>query len=307
MKLKPTVQDNSATLPEFSTSDRAAGLDSKKRPTLGVVAICRNEQRDLGGFLEHLLPWVDEIVLIDDASTDDTLSIARSAGPKVSIISSPRLPGEYFSHQRNKGIRAAQSDWLLHMDIDERVTPKLREEIQATIRRSDIDGCRFHRQNFFLHRAIHGGGWQLFWYLHLARRTKFKFGGKVHEKCLLDSPKERIRRLKGRMWHFNEDTYEKRLKKSRFYTAVHAETILEGGKPVRTWELIARPLIAFVKTYFLFLGFRDGAIGWILSMHDMTNTFDAYVIAWDTQNRIPREDLEAEFAELPAVKESVTS
>jgi (heptosyl)LPS beta-1,4-glucosyltransferase len=302
MKSKSLVQDNSVTFPEFRTSDRGAELESEKTPTLGVVAICRNEQRDLGGFLEHLLPWVDEIVLVDDGSTDDTLLIARSAGPKVSIISSPRLPGEYFSHQRNKGIRAARSDWLLHMDIDERVTPKLREEIQATIRHSDVDGCRFHRQNFFLHRAVHGGGWQLWSYLHLARRTKFKFGGKIHEKCLLDSPDERIKRLEARMWHLNDDSYEKRIKKSVLYTAVHAETILESGKPVRTWDLIARPLIAFLKTYFLFLGFRDGAIGWILSMHDMANTFDAYAIAWDTQNRIPREDLEAQFAKLPDSK-----
>ena len=167
-----------------------AACESKKTPTLGVVAICRNEQRDLTGFLEHLLPWVDEIVLVDDGSTDDTLIIARSAGQKVSLISSPRLPGEYFSHQRNKGIKAARSDWLLHMDIDERVTPELRREIEEGIRRTDVDGFRFHRHNFFLHRQIRGGGWQLWSYLHLARREKFLFGGKIHEECNLSSRAE---------------------------------------------------------------------------------------------------------------------
>ena len=300
MKSKSLVQGNSLTLDQFEASDREAGVESNRTPTLGVVALCRNEEQDLSQFLEHLLPWVDEIVLVDDGSTDHTLDIARNAGRIVSVIVSPRQSGEYYSHQRNKGISAARSDWLLHMDIDERVTPQLREEIQATIRRSDVDGCRFYRQNFFLHRAVRGGGWPLFSYLHLARRTKFKFGGKIHEKCLLDSPKERIKRLKGRMWHFNEDTYEKRINKSAFYTAVRAETILESGKRVRTWDLIARPLIAFLKNYFLFLGFRDGVIGWILSMHDMTSTFDAYVIAWDAQNRIPRGNVEERFAELSA-------
>jgi (heptosyl)LPS beta-1,4-glucosyltransferase len=300
MKSKPLVQGNPLTLDQFEASDREAGVESNKTPTLGVVALCRNEEQDLPGFLEHLLPWVDEIVLVDDGSTDHTLDIARNAGRIVSVIVSPRQSGEYYSHQRNKGIGAARSDWLLHMDIDERVTPKLREEIQAAIRRSDVDGCRFYRQNFFLHRAVRGCGWQLWSYLHLARRTKFKFGGKIHEKCLLDSPKERIKRLKGHMWHLNEDTYEKRIKKSVFYTAVRAETIIEGGKPVRIWDLIARPLIAFLRSYFLFFGFRDGVIGWILSMHDMATTFDAYVIVWDAQNRIPREDLEARFGELSA-------
>src|SRR2546428_14092308 len=97
----------------------------KPRPTLGVVAISHNEETDMPGFLEHLLPWVDEIVIVDDGSTDETIQIARAAGPKVKIISSPRQPGEYYSHQRNKGIDAATSDWLLHMDIVERVTPEL--------------------------------------------------------------------------------------------------------------------------------------------------------------------------------------
>jgi glycosyltransferase involved in cell wall biosynthesis len=72
-----------------------------------------------------------------------TLKIARDAGPKVLVVSSPRLPGEYFSHQRNKGIKAARSDWLLQMDIDERVTPKLRREIQEGIRRTDVDAFVF--------------------------------------------------------------------------------------------------------------------------------------------------------------------
>jgi (heptosyl)LPS beta-1,4-glucosyltransferase len=298
MKSKTLVQDNPVPFHEFEASDREAGSESDRTPTLGVVAICYNEEQDLPAFLEHLLPWVNEIVLVDDGSTDRTLEIARNAGPAVSLIVSPRRTGEYYSHQRNKGINAARSDWLLHMDIDERVTPKLREEIQATIRRSDVDACRFHRQNFFLHRPIRGCGWQLWSYLHLARRIKFKFGGKVHEKCLLDSPKERIKRLKGHMWHFNEDTYDKRIKKSIFYTAVRAETIIESGKRVRVWDLVARPLIAFLKTYFLFLGFRDGVIGWILSMRDMAATFDAYVIVWDAQNRIPRENMETRFAAL---------
>jgi (heptosyl)LPS beta-1,4-glucosyltransferase len=299
MKFRPLVLDKgNIALHELEASDRAAESEGNKTPTLGVVALCRNEEQDLPGFLEHLLPWVDEIVLVDDGSTDGTLEMARNAGPKVSIIVSPRRSGEYYSHQRNKGINAARSDWLLHLDIDERVTPRLRGEIQATILRSDVDACRFYRQNFFLHRAVRGCGWQLWSYLHLARRAKFKFGGKVHEKCLLDSPKERIKRLKGHMWHFNEDSYSKRIEKSAFYTAVRAETIMESGKRVRVWDIVARPLIAFVKTYFLFLGFRDGVIGWIISMHDMAATFDAYVIVWDVQNRIPRKDMQARFAEL---------
>jgi (heptosyl)LPS beta-1,4-glucosyltransferase len=298
MKSKLPVRGNSVTLYEFTGSHREADVDSRKTPTLGVVAICRNEQRDLAGFLEHLLPWVDEIVLVDDGSTDDTLMIARRPGPKVSVISSPRLPGEYFSHQRNKGIRAARSDWLLHMDIDERVTPELRREIEEGIRRADVDGFRFRRHNFFLHRQIRGGGWQLWSYLHLARREKFVFGGKIHEECHLSSEPNRVKRLRSLMWHLNEDCYEKRRRKSLFYTTVEAETLLQKNVRIRLWHLMIVPFLVFIKRYILLLGFRDGIAGWILAFEGMSSAFDAYAIAWDQQNRIAREEIEASFDSL---------
>jgi (heptosyl)LPS beta-1,4-glucosyltransferase len=297
LEARPVVQGDAVTS-TFKAPDSEAESQSQKASTLGVVAICRNEQRDLGGFLEHLLPWVDEIVLVDDGSTDDTLKIARDAGPKVLLVSSPRLPGEYFSHQRNKGISVARSDWLLHMDIDERVTPELRREIQESIQRTDLDGLRFHRQNFFLHRPIRGGGWQLWSYLHVARREKFSFGGKIHEECHLSGTPKRVKYLQSLMWHFNEDSYEKRRRKSLFYTTVEADTLLQKNARVRLWHLTIMPFLVFIKRYFLFFGFRDGIAGWILAFEGMASTFDAYAIAWDQQNRIPREEIESKFHSL---------
>src|SRR3972149_1078964 len=89
--------------------------------TLGVVAISRNEERDLPGFLENLLPWVDEIIIVDDGSTDSTRKVAETAGEKVRFLVSPRMKGKYYADQRNKGIDAARSDWLIHMDIAESI------------------------------------------------------------------------------------------------------------------------------------------------------------------------------------------
>src|SRR5690242_1817630 len=119
-----------ATLEDPASSDMPS---SPHPPTLGVVTIAQNEEADLTAFLEHLLPWVDEIVIVDDGSTDRTAAMARAAGAKVNLISSPRLAGQYYSDQRNKGITAARSDWLLHMDVDERVTPELAHEVLRAI------------------------------------------------------------------------------------------------------------------------------------------------------------------------------
>jgi glycosyltransferase involved in cell wall biosynthesis len=273
-------------------------MDQPSKVTLGVVAICRNEERDLPGFLDHLISWVDEIILVDDGSTDRTMEMARNAGPKVNFLVSPRQPGEYYSLQRNKGIKAATSDWLLHMDIDERVTPQLRDEILRVICLPDKDAYKYTRLNFFLHRPVRGGMWAFFRSLRLGRRDKFHFEGKIHEKSIVDAPKSRIGSLKGPMWHFNEPTYELRLRKAVFYGLVDAESYLEKQKRITVWDLIFQPLVVFIKTYILLFGFRDGTIGFILALRTTAGSFDRYAMAWDIQNRIPREKLEAEFAKL---------
>jgi (heptosyl)LPS beta-1,4-glucosyltransferase len=277
--------------------------DPTVKVTLGVVAICRNEERDLPAFLEHLLSWVDEIILVDDGSTDRTVELAQNAGPKVRILSSPRQPDEEsgvqhdFGRQRNKGIEAGASDWLLHMDIDERVTPQLRDEILQAIRDSDKDAYSYHRFNFFLHRPIHHGSWARYRSLRLARR-EFLFGGKIHERLVMEGPKSRIGKLKTPMWHYNEPAYELRLRKNFAYTVVEAEILLDKNKRITVWHLFSRPLIEFIKTYILLLGFRDGIPGLILAVNSFSTTFNAYALAWDAQNRISRKAMEDEFAQL---------
>jgi (heptosyl)LPS beta-1,4-glucosyltransferase len=125
-------------------------------PTLSVLAMCRNEEKDLPAFLQHLLPWIDEIVLLDDGSTDRTVAIAKAAGEKVNLICSPRSKGEYFSDKLNLGLKYVTSDWVMRMDIDERIPPALRREILAAIRVPDVDAFSYHRHNFFLHRPVTG-------------------------------------------------------------------------------------------------------------------------------------------------------
>jgi glycosyltransferase involved in cell wall biosynthesis len=268
------------------------------RPTIGVVTISHNEEKDLPGFLEHLLPWVDEIVIVDDGSTDRTEAIAGSAGPKLKFIASPRQAQEYFSHQRNKGIDAACSDWLLHMDIDERVTPELAGEALEAIQDPAKDCYRFRRLNFFLHRPMRGGGWQKWNQIHLARREKFRFGGKMHETTLIDSPPDRVGQLKGYMWHLNDADYVERIRKNMLYMQIEAESLLEKGVHVRWFHFLIHPWWRVFKSYFLEGGFKDGVLGVLYAMYVLTGTFNWYATAWDRSHAIARGDLEGQLKNL---------
>lgn len=268
------------------------------RPTLGVVAISYNEEEDLPGFLDHLLRFVDEIVIVDDGSTDATPSIAEAAGDKVRFVSSPRADGEYFSHQRNKGIDAARSDWLLHMDIDERVPPALAQEISAAIADPARDAYRLRRINYFMHRPMNGGGWPDWCQVHLARRQVLRFAGMFHEDCLVDTQRERIGTLATRILHFNENSFTKRLRKSdRYLEEVCAE--VRRRRPRFAGRAIAGAFLReFLKRYIIKRGFRDGTPGLIAALHSATAQFRAHALVWDERNGRTRAELEAEVERL---------
>lgn len=273
-------------------------MNEASRPSLGVVSISYNEERDIEGFLENLVSWVDEIIIVDDGSADRTEEITQAYGDKVKFIKSPRIEGEYFSHQRNKGIDAATSDWLLHMDIDERVSPELAAQILEGITDSGKDGYRYRRLNYFMHRPMKGGGWRDWNLIHLARRDKFRFGGMFHEDCLMDAPTERVGQLDGLMIHFNEENFEKRIRKSTTYLEEVAKGVEGRGRPVTWIDVVGRPVAEFIRKYVFKRGFLDGTPGFISAAHSATATFRANALVWDRQNHIDRAQLDRDLKKM---------
>lgn len=270
-------------------------IEKPGRPTLGVVAISRNEEQDLPGFFKHLLPWVDQIIIVDDASADRTGDIARNAGPKVNVIEHPMDRELGFAGQRNVGIEASTTDWLLHMDVDERVTPELAEEMLKSIWDATKNAYRYRRLNYFLHHPMRGGGWQYWNFPQLARRGKHYFKDPIHEKCVVDRQPESVGQLKGYMWHLNDANYTERLRKDMLHIQLEANNLLSHGTNVRWYHLILNPVLRALRSFFLQGGYREGRRGLIFAMYTFVRTFNLWACVWDRQNTIPREALEEEM------------
>jgi hypothetical protein len=96
-----------------------------RRASVSACLIVKDEEERLPACLESLA-FCDEIVVVDSGSTDRTREVARAAGARV--IENP-WPG--YAAQRNVALDAANGDWILEIDADERVTPRLRAEIEA--------------------------------------------------------------------------------------------------------------------------------------------------------------------------------
>jgi hypothetical protein len=102
---------------------------------ISALVVARNEEARLPACLESLAP-ADEIVVVLDRSTDESLAIAWKRAHRV-IEGDWPLEGD----RRNAGIAACTGDWVLEVDADERVPPELWAEIRRV---TEVSPHAFH-------------------------------------------------------------------------------------------------------------------------------------------------------------------
>ena len=96
---------------------------------LSVVISAYNEEKKIEDCLKSV-SFANEIVFIDNSSTDQTLKIARKYNSKIFT----RENNPMLNVNKNFGFSKAKNEWILSLDGDERVSEELREEIKLTLR-----------------------------------------------------------------------------------------------------------------------------------------------------------------------------
>lgn len=263
--------------------------------TLAIVAIARNEVRDISAFLSNVSTVADEIVVVDDGSTDGTLELLRAAGPQVRVLERRLEPEGGFAAQRNAGAALATADWLLHMDIDERIPPGFANEIRSILPTTRAVAFRYRRLNFFLHRPFRAGGWQSWNNVQLARRGRHRFVGTIHEHIEVDGGEPAIGQLTAEMWHLNDESFAERISKNAGYALPTARGLMARVR-VRWWHLLFVPTWRALKAWAWGGAWRYGELGLIFALYVFSGTFNSWAVAWDEQNRIPRKELENRVA-----------
>ncbi|MBI4341315.1 MAG: glycosyltransferase family 2 protein [Candidatus Omnitrophica bacterium] len=234
-----------------------------QRATLAVVMMTKNEEARLPACLERVKGWADEIVIIDDESSDGTVEIAQRYGAKVFVMAS----GDDHFLQWNRGIERATSAWVLHIDADEWVTPQLKQAIDEALQDGQGHSAfELVRQNVFLGHPMRHGGWR-HRHLILFRSDRARCVGKgIHVRLKVDGS---VGFLNAEIEHYPFTSIAQFLERQNRYTSVEAQVMFEqhGDLPGRTvwFQAVARPLKLFWKFYAKKEGRKDGWVGFVFS------------------------------------------
>ena len=235
-----------------------------------ACVIARDEARNLKELLPTLR-WADEVlVLVDDATVDDSEKVARKAANRVEVLRFVSFPAF-----RNAAIQLATCPWIFFIDADERVSGELAEEVKVAVASSEgaleaasADapvGYWIGRHNIIFGRLVRGGGWSPDYQMRLLRRNRAHYDETrfVHEIVHLDGPAGYITE---RLLHLNYETPSEFLRRQRRYTRMEADSLRADGVTFRQLALLGQPLREFIRRYIGLGGWKDGPIGLFLSL-----------------------------------------
>ncbi|AGX86544.1 glycosyltransferase family 2 protein [Candidatus Symbiobacter mobilis] len=240
---------------------------------LSAIIITHNEQANIGECI-RCLDFVDEVVVLDHGSTDDTVHIARSLGARVHTTDD--WPG--FGPQKNRVLDLAQGQWILSIDADERVTPELRQEILRSIACDTADCFALPRLSWFCGKFIRHSGWAPDLVDRLFKAGTARFSNDlVHEKLLPQGPSHR---LSTPLLHFSYRDFSDVLRKIDRYSTASSAQAYARGKRASVLGAMGHGLWAFLRTFFLQAGFLDGEHGLVLAIARAQGSYYNHLKLW---------------------------
>ncbi|WJY17336.1 glycosyltransferase family 2 protein [Pectobacteriaceae bacterium CE90] len=250
---------------------------SNKR--LSVVLISHNAADLLPDCLSSIA-WVDEIVVLDSGSTDNTIEIARQYG--ANVYQHDTWLG--FGKQRQDAQNYASGDYIFMIDTDERVTLDLRQSIEKVLATADDKTVyRCARRNLFLGRFMRHSGWYPDEVIRLYPSHYRYNDNTVHES--LDYGSAQVISLQGDLEHLTCRDFFAFQKKQLSYAESWAKERFQQGKRCSYMAIFTHTLSAFVKTWLLRAGFLDGKRGLLLAIINAQYTFNKYTGLWAMNNQ----------------------
>ena len=238
---------------------------------LSAVIITFNEQSNIGRCLDSLAGVVDEVVVVDSFSTDDTEKICRAKGARF-----VQHAFEGHIEQKNWALAQAQYPHVLSLDADEALSETLRKSVLAAKADGRHDGYSMNRLTNYCGQWIYHSGWYPDRKLRLFDRRKAGWGGtNPHDRVEMQAGST-VSHLSGDLLHYSYYSVGEHLERARRYAEIAARAMRAQGRRATWLHLLFSPTIKFVRNYLLKKGFLDGRAGWTICRIAALETFWKY-------------------------------
>jgi len=268
---------------------------------LSVVISAFNEEKKIEDCLKSA-SFADEIIFVDNSSSDGTLKIAKKYTPKIST----RENNPMLNINKNFGFSKAKNEWILSLDADERITDILKKEIQSIIKndKKDVNGFWIPRKNIIFGKWIQSEMWWPDYQLRLFKKDRGRFPEKhVHEYLKVDGE---TAKLQFPLIHQNYSSVDQYLyKMEKIYTESEVAHQLESHVEIKWVDALRYPVADFLKTFFLQKGYRDGLHGLVLSLLQAFYMEVVFVKLWEKRGfkeEVPNNFLKETHKEFRRIK-----
>jgi glycosyltransferase involved in cell wall biosynthesis len=244
------------------------------------IVITQNEERNIRDCLESL-KWLDEIIIVDSYSEDNTIPIARHYTDKIFSVDIKNV-----TEKRKYSLQKAGNDWIFFIDADERVTEELKNEILSLEENgnSEIKGYYINRKNFYLGKWVKHCGMFPDYHIKLFNRQYAVITDRiVHEDIEVEGNRAR---LNGCILHYSYPDLTVLIDKINYYSTLEAQEHFRKGKKISKAGVFIHSKSAFLRVFISRKGFLDGIYGFYAACTDACVNFLTHLKLLKMQNRI---------------------
>ena len=248
-----------------------------------ILIYTRNEERNISDCINSAKLLTDKIILVDMESSDKTVEIAKSLN--IPVFNFPK--SNYVEPAREFGIKQAETDWVLILDADERMTNELANEIQnvITLKRSNVPteiAFKIPRRNTFagIKWLRHGGWWPDYQTRLINKKFFLNWPKRIHSTPHI---KGDIGYLKNPLIHYFHGDLNGMVKKTIIFEDIESDLLFKAKRKTGIGIFFRKFLAEIYRRLIRNSGFLDGPFGIIESIYQAFSKTITYLFLYEKQ------------------------
>lgn len=248
--------------------------------TISVVVNTFNEEKNLKRCLESVKGFADEVVIVDMHSTDKTTEIAKKYTDKIFQHEYTR----YVEPARNFALQQARGDWILLLDADEELSPTLRDQLLAVVKKKEADFVEIPRMNIIFNKWLEHSRWWPDYLTRFFKNNKVKFSSKIHQPPVKEGKGISLEAVKeNAIIHHNFGSVSQYIERLNRYTDIQSNELMAEGYKLNWKDLMTKPANEFFSRFFAGNGYKDGLHGLSMALLQSFSELVLYLKVWEAE------------------------